>query len=77
MGGRVILGWGVRGGPQMGEKLTLKGETGSENHGRSFAMPARTWVRQLVASALVSAAAAQLEWTAIPYPENAAQVRNA
>jgi hypothetical protein len=40
-------------------------------------MPARTWVRQLVAGALVSAAAAQLEWTAIPYPENAAQVRNA
>ena len=40
-------------------------------------MPARTWVRQLVASALVSAAAAQsLEWTAIPYPSGDAQVRN-
>ena len=39
-------------------------------------MPARTWVRQLVASALVSAAAAQsLQWTAIPYPAGNAQVR--
>ena len=38
-------------------------------------MPARTWVRQLVASALVSAAAAQsLQWTAIPYPAGDAQV---
>jgi hypothetical protein len=42
----------------------------------AFAMPARTWVRQLVASALVSAAAAQsLQWTAIPYPTGDAQVR--
>ncbi len=65
-------------GRKMGDKFTLQYETGSGKHGRSqFVMHARTWVRQLVASALVSAAAAQLEWTAIPYPENAAQVRNA
>jgi hypothetical protein len=72
--GRAI-GFGRRDQPR---KFTLQCETRSENHGRSRSlMPARTWVRQLVASALVSAAAAQsLEWTAIPYPKGDAQVRN-
>jgi hypothetical protein len=38
----------------------------------------RRWVLQLVACAMVSAATAQtLQWTAIPYPENDAQVRSA